>query len=181
MKYLFLFFALINMANADEQFIVDPGVQIKSGYGNSEMFISYDRANPDVDFNYVSKGCYSGKINRYKNKMAELESEDFIFTNTEIYKNIVPGTEKEVATFLVTYVKDTYEGNWELDDTGASEEEDLSGPRARPADYLVYRFIHFECELKPETRVHDQSRKEGKDTKTYDIPSTGSGSKGMKK
>ncbi len=181
MKYLFLIFTLINMAQADDQFIVDSGVQVKSGYGNSEMYISYDRENPDVDFNYVSNSCYAGKINKYKNKMAELESENYIFTNTEIYKNIVPGTEKEVATFLVTYVKDTYEGNWEIDNTSSTEEEDLSGPRARPADYLVYKFIHFECELKPETRVHDLGRKEGKDTQTYDIPSNTSGGKNINK
>lgn len=59
----------------------------------------------------------------------------------------------------MTFVKDTYNGSW-LDDEEAQLPE--SFPRVRPADYLVYKFVHFECALKPETRIHDGSRKEGK-------------------
>ncbi len=168
MKALSILLLLLTLsANADEQFIEDSGLQIKSGYGNtSEQYFSYDREELGRSYKFKKNRCYQGKINKFKATFKRLESKGFTFTNTETYINNLNGT-GQIATFLVTFVKDTYEGNWIEDETSAPLKE---GPRARPADYLIYRYVHFECELKPQTQVLGGGRKSGKNIQNDSLP-----------
>lgn len=165
MKYLIIFFSLglsFNLLAEDEQFITDSSVKIKSGYGNtSEIYFSYDKSNPGTDFRYKKSNCYSGKINKYKSQMKALEKQQYIYTNTEIYVNSLPESQDKIATFLVTYVHDTYEEAL-LDANENGESESKLG---RPADYLTYRYFHFECELKSNRHVNNAPRESGKKTK----------------
>lgn len=158
---LFLIALTFNcFAEDDVQYITDSSVQIKTGYGlTTERYFSYDKDNPGVDLRYKNSKCYAGKINKYKSQMKALERELYLYTNTEIYINTLPDNQTKIATFLVTYVHDDYE------DGMIEENEDWNDtPRARPADFLTYRFFHFECEIKSDTHIHDRSRKLGKDS-----------------
>ncbi|MFT6071340.1 MAG: hypothetical protein ACJAT2_000522 [Bacteriovoracaceae bacterium] len=161
MKAFFILLLLFSLnATADEQFIEDSGLQIKSGYGNtSKQYFSYDLEELGRSYKFKKNRCYQGKINKFKSSFKRLEKKGFTFTNTETYINDLPNGTGQIATFLVTFVKDTYEGNWIEDESSAPLKE---GPRARPADYLVYRYVHFECELKDQTQIHSRGRKDGK-------------------
>lgn len=171
MKALFFLFLIISLnafaADADEQFIEDAGLQIKTGYGNtSKQFNSYDLEDLGRDYKFKKNQCYRGKINKFKSTFSKLEKEGFTYTNTETYINDLSNGNGQIATFLVTYVKDTYEGNWNIDE---GVQESVDGPRTRPADYLVYRYVHFECELKGQTQIHGSNRSVGKDLKKKSI------------
>lgn len=153
---LFLFLCTSLMAQSDEQFIEDSGLQIKSGYGNtSKHYFSYDQDDLGRTYRFKKNRCYKGKVNKFKATFKRLEKKGFTYTTTETFINNLANGNGQIATFLVTYVKDTYEGNWIEDET----KEATSG---RPADYLIYRYVHFECQLKAQTQVHDKSRLRGK-------------------
>jgi hypothetical protein len=164
--FLFLFTSFISHLGAaakeeDQQFIAEAGLQIKTGYGNTSMhYFSYDRDDLGQSYKFKKNKCYLGKINKFKKTIKRLEKEGFTFTSTETYINQLPNGNGQVATFLVTYVKDTYQGDWAFDE-GVQDSD--GGPRARPADYLIYRFVHFECDLKQQTQINSSARKEGKD------------------
>jgi len=172
---LVISFALtpISYAREDEQFITDPAVQLKEGYGlTSLQYISYERANPGIDLKYKKRNCYTSKIKQYSTKMKQLEKDSFVYTNTEIFINNLLTKEGEIATFLVTYVKDTYE---------EAMFEDETSSLGRPADYLIYRYFHFECELKGNKHIKDSARFRGKDIPTEDSHLQERNSKGKSK
>lgn len=151
--------------NDEEMFIVDKDVQIKSGYGlTSERYVSFEKKDLGRSWKFKKRGCFDSKMNKFNSQMSALEKSNYEYVSTETYINTVPSTQKQVASFLVTFVKDTYEGNW-LDSPTVSEEEEKGDftPRVRPADFLVYKIFHFECELEGQTQINDDARKEGKD------------------
>ena len=163
MKYLVILFTLAlsfnSLATEDEQYITDQGVQLKTGFGlTTDRYFSYDKNDPGVDFRFKKPSCYAGKVNKYKSQMKALEKELYLYTNTEIFVNTLPDNQTKIATFLVTYVHDAYEEGMIENDEDWDEI-----PRVRPADYLTYRFFHFECEIKSNTHIHSSGRKFGKD------------------
>jgi hypothetical protein len=170
---IFLFLCTSLMAHADEQFIEDSGLQIKTGYGNtSKHYFSYDQEDLGRSYRFKKRRCYAGKVNRFKATFNRLSKKGFTYTSTETYINDLANGNGQIATFLVTYVKDTYEGNWIEDETNEATSGETVG---RPADYLVYRYVHFECELKEQTQIHSKGRVGGKKLKkeTIVIPKAG--------
>lgn len=157
--FLFLILSFTLAAQADEQFIEDSNLRLKSGYGNtSRQYFSYDRDDLGRLYRFKSNTCYKGKINKFKKTFEKLEKEGFTYTTTETFINNISHGDEQLATFLVTYVKDTYDGDWAEDEITSPEKTS----KGRPADYLIYRYVHFECELRPQVQIIDRSRMEGK-------------------
>lgn len=161
MKYIIalsLLFSTSLFAEKDDRYIVDPGVQIETGYGLTKMRVSHDMENHHTDFQFKSSRCYKNKVNKYRPQINALIKKGYEFTSTDIYENTIPGTDEKTATFLLTFVMDFLDADeWmRMEATSGNQEE--GEIRARPADFLEHKFVHFECELKSDKNINDSKR-----------------------
>lgn len=184
MKSLFLSLFLVSTmayAEKDDRYIVDPGVKIERGYASGQRQVSYDIHHHHTDLEFKSKRCYANKVIKYGTEISGLLKKGYEFTSTDIYENIIPGTNKKSATFILTFVMDFLdEDAWMAMET-QPEDRDTSGPRMRPADFLEHKFLHFECELKGTANINDSARDKIKKV-PFDVDTSGSqGSKGKSK
>lgn len=151
-----LFITPLFAEEKDELFITDTGVRIERGYGMTQLYMSYDLENHHTDFQYKAPSCYANKIRKFRPQITQLQKQGYEHTSTNIYKNVVPGTNDKVATFVLTFVMDFLDTDeWMIDET-IPEDSDI--PRARPADYLKHKYIHFECALKSNENIVDSPR-----------------------
>jgi len=135
-------------------YIKAPKLLLEEGYAKyTDKFptqYSNDLKLKDVNIALKDPSCYS----RNMEKLSPQVAKNYEYSITEIYENVNPQNAQEhIATFVIEYADDSESRMFET----MGEEESMN--YGRPADYICYTQIQFECALLDKRKVDSSPRK----------------------
>ncbi|GAB4418245.1 MAG: hypothetical protein OHK0056_27640 [Bacteriovoracaceae bacterium] len=140
--------------------VIAPKLLLERGYGiNTKDFPTkfvYDENLKNADIDLKEPTCF----NRQFKELSKKIKKDYKFEHIEIYENPHPRQPNQmIATFVVRYYDDSRTDQFLSMSESQMDSDYATAGTGKPADYICYAHVQFECPLMDERKVDQSKRK----------------------
>lgn len=140
--------------------VIAPKLLLERGYGiNTKEFPTqfvYDENLKKADLDLKDPACFTRQYKELSKKIKK----DYQFEHIEVYENHHPTKpNQKIATFVVRYYDDSRTDQFLSMSESQMDSDFATAISGRPADYICYAHVQFECPLMDERKVDQSKRK----------------------
>lgn len=167
MKFVLFFFAifsnsLLAQICPEDVDVIAPKLLLERGYGiNTKEFPTqfiYQENLKKADLDLKDPACFDRNFKEFSKKI----SKDYQFEHIEIYENYHPtNPNQKIATFIVRFYDDSRTDQFLSMSDSQFDSNEPTAMHGRPADYICYAHIQFECALMDSRKVDQGKRNSG--------------------